>query len=132
MQKHRHSALALWRYHTVQQNTQLLLDAEASIRENWMLPLVIPRVSLLDAFNPHQPSVSQCWQVYFHQACVERSLPPSSLTKLLLLNTILCTPAFPLLQEAFYPDSGFSPDDRSLVMQCYYMVHHNSISWNLG
>ena len=79
-----------------------------------------------------QQSVSQCWQVYLHLTCAEWSLPPSSLTKLLLLNTILCTPAFPLPQEIFYPGNGSSPDNLLPVMQCYYMVYHSSTSWNPG
>ena len=90
----------------MQQNTQFPLGVEASIQENWTLPLMIQCASLLDASNPLQQSVSQRWQVYLHLTCAEWSLPPSSLTKLLLLNTILCTPAFPLPQEIFYPGNG--------------------------
>ena len=116
----------------MQQNTQFPLGVEASIQGNWTLPLMIQCASLLDAPNPLQQSVSQCWQVYLHLTCAEWSLPPSSLTKLLLLNTILCTPAFPLPQKIFYPGNGSSPDNLSPVMQRYYMVYHSSTSWNLG
>ena len=49
---------------------------------------------------------------YTHDA-TSWSLPPSSLTKLLLLKTIRCTPAFPLPQEAFYPGNISSHDDFS-------------------
>ena len=64
--------------------------------------------------------------VKFHR----QVLPPSSLTKSVLLNTILCTPAFPLPQEIFYPGNGSYPDNLSLscsAITWYTTVQHHGI-----